>query len=121
MHLVQAMAFSSFLEKIAGAFEMLGWILGHLAVILTAWLVGVGSLEENQLLFFFKAWRLVCSLETTISSLKECLKAVKALATSSSSSPLQTGMALQGLCRCLCRLKLGYILVSLQLLWSFAW
>ena len=82
------MAFSSFLEKIFGclewALEMLGWLLGHLAVVLTAWLVGVGSLERNQQLFFFKAWRLACSLETTISSLKECLKAVKALATSSS-------------------------------------
>ena len=46
------MAFSSFLQKIFGALEygleMLGWLVGHLAVILTAWLVGVGSLEENQ-------------------------------------------------------------------------
>ena len=47
--LVQAMALSSFLAKIfegfQAALEMLGWLLGHLAVILTAWLVGVGSLE----------------------------------------------------------------------------
>ena len=47
--LVQAMALSSFLVKIfegfQAALEMLGWLLGHLAVILTAWLVGVGSLE----------------------------------------------------------------------------
>ena len=71
------------------------------------------KLGKKSATFFFKAWRLACSLETTISSLKECLKAVKALATSSSWHLLQTGLALQGLCRCLCRLKLGYILVSL--------
>ena len=47
--LVQAMALSSFLVKIfegfQAALEMLEWLLGHLAVILTAWLVGVGSLD----------------------------------------------------------------------------
>ena len=57
--LVQAMALSSFLEKIfegfQAALEMLGWLLGHLAVILTAWLVGVGSLEVNQQYLLFTA------------------------------------------------------------------
>ena len=73
------MAFSSFLEKIFGslgyALEMLGWLLGHLAVILTAWLVGVGSLEGISNCFSLKlgdwcaAWRQLFLVSKNVSKL----------------------------------------------------